>query len=329
MVKIDNKDKLLLYLLHQNSRQSFENLSKALGISKSAVNHRVQQLVSRGIVKGFRPYYDDFTLGFTSIRFHFTYQYTTPEIEREIINYFVQNPYTTLVASGRGMFDLSVIFTLKDIDNIYPIWKTIQRKFSDYFQKQSMSFFINSHLLDLNYLLDDPKRSKEKRLTYNVESKRKNLDNMDRQILKELSVNARIPFSRLATKLGCCTATVRNRILKFENEGIIKGYSIDININLLGYHYFKVYLFFKHYTERNKIVEHIQYHPNLLRITETTGESHLELGFHLKSLDQLHDIMQNLTQKFPYSIRNYQYVVIIEHQKLLVFPQYIQVSDDL
>jgi len=62
-----------------------------------------------------------------------------------------------------------------------------------------------------------------------------NIDKTDKEILKNLMVDARLSARQLAIKLGISTVTILTRIKKMENENIIKGYTALIDHEKLGY----------------------------------------------------------------------------------------------
>jgi len=53
------------------------------------------------------------------------------------------------------------------------------------------------------------------------------LDKLDHMILKHLRENSRIPNTKIADFLGISESTVRNRIEKMVNSGIIKRFTIE------------------------------------------------------------------------------------------------------
>jgi len=54
------------------------------------------------------------------------------------------------------------------------------------------------------------------------------LDDKDRQILELLRADARLPLKTLAAKVGLARSTLRDRLLRLEADGIIRGYHADI-----------------------------------------------------------------------------------------------------
>lgn len=62
------------------------------------------------------------------------------------------------------------------------------------------------------------------------------LDSVDKHILYYLQQDARSTSSTdIAEKLGLSASTVRTRLNKLEESGIIRGYHIDIDYDLAGY----------------------------------------------------------------------------------------------
>ena len=62
-----------------------------------------------------------------------------------------------------------------------------------------------------------------------------NIDKTDEEIIKNLTVDARLSARQLAIKLGMSTVTILSRIKKLEKEKIISGYSALIDHEKLGY----------------------------------------------------------------------------------------------
>jgi Lrp/AsnC family transcriptional regulator for asnA, asnC and gidA len=68
-------------------------------------------------------------------------------------------------------------------------------------------------------------------MRYNVEK----IDPHDRQILKIISQNARVPFKEVAIECGDSRAAVHQRVQKLTDIGIILGSGYQVNPKSLGY----------------------------------------------------------------------------------------------
>jgi Lrp/AsnC family transcriptional regulator for asnA, asnC and gidA len=61
------------------------------------------------------------------------------------------------------------------------------------------------------------------------------MDSIDLGIIEELSKNSRTPFIKIAKRLNVAESTIRKRVSKLENGGIIKKYSLIVDQNKIGY----------------------------------------------------------------------------------------------
>lgn len=61
------------------------------------------------------------------------------------------------------------------------------------------------------------------------------IDEIDKKILSEYLKDARLSFREVASKIGVAAGTVLSRVRKMEKEGLIKGYSVILDHEKLGY----------------------------------------------------------------------------------------------
>jgi len=60
------------------------------------------------------------------------------------------------------------------------------------------------------------------------------IDDIDRKILKELQVDARVSYAELGRRVGLTTPAVIERVRKLEDAGVITGYRADIDTAKVG-----------------------------------------------------------------------------------------------
>lgn len=61
------------------------------------------------------------------------------------------------------------------------------------------------------------------------------IDNTDIKILKELQLDSRLSIRELSKRVNLSPPSVADRIRKFEDTGIIQGYTIKINEDALDF----------------------------------------------------------------------------------------------
>jgi len=321
MVKIDSKDREILYQLDLDSRQSFAKIGKQVGLSKTVVAYRINKLITNGFIKTFYTVIDSFKLGYISFRVYLVYQYMTAERERELIDHFVKQKLTWWTISAEGRFDLAVIMWVKDINDFYSFWEDTLRKFRDNFLEQQFSVYIQIYSYRHSYLLDDPNKSDRTKFEITGGGEQVTIDDLDYRLLRLITPNARIPVKDLATKLDTSPAVVNYRLKKLIKQGVIQGFRADIDIGKLGYQFFKADIDLKDYKQRGKIINYAKTNPHLIRIDKSVGISDLELEYHVRSLEEFHQIMKDLINQFPDAIKKYRYVYASTLHKMNYMPE--------
>jgi DNA-binding Lrp family transcriptional regulator len=62
MLKIDLKDRKILYQLDINSRQSYSQIAKKVGLSKTVLVYRINRLKEKGVIRKFYTELQDFII---------------------------------------------------------------------------------------------------------------------------------------------------------------------------------------------------------------------------------------------------------------------------
>jgi Lrp/AsnC family leucine-responsive transcriptional regulator len=62
----------------------------------------------------------------------------------------------------------------------------------------------------------------------------RHLDEIDREIIAALNDNGRMTIRDISEKIGLSSPSIKERILKLEDAGAIKGYTINVNPEVFG-----------------------------------------------------------------------------------------------
>jgi Lrp/AsnC family leucine-responsive transcriptional regulator len=319
MKKLDLKDRKILYELDLNSRQSFRSIGKKIGLSKDTVSSRIKSLIEDGIIQNFYAVIDAYKLGYFSIRFYITFQYTNPEIEKEIIDYFIQNKNIYWVASIEGRFDLAVILWVKNIHEFYGFWEKTLEKYRDYFEKQIFSLYIELFHYRYSFLIEESVDRKNFEITGGGSPVE--IDDMDWKILYVLAPNTRLSITEIANKLHTTSIVVKNRINKLMKSGVIQGFRTKLDFSKLGMDYYKVDIDLKEYSKNKVICNYLRQNPFLIYLNKSVGYADTEVEFIVNNLEQLREIMENVELKFPNAIKNYKYFCCKKVHKIQFMPE--------
>lgn len=306
MIKIDLKDRRILYELDYNSRESLTQIGKKVGLKKDFVSYRIKRLIDEGVIQNFYTVIDAYKLGYSIFRYYVNYQYVSPEIRNKIIEYVTNYKYICTVGEALGKYDLAVNVWVKDIGEFYRFLSNLLDKFGDYFDNKIFSVYVygvgfrQSYLLLDNYKIED-------RVDHECfgNGKTVEIDRTDYHLLNEISLNARAPLIELAEKFNCSSQTINYRIKRLKKEGLIQAFRVAINENKLGFIRNKVNIFLKNYNQRLNIINYIKKNPYLIYISTATGLCDLEFEFIIKDQKQLIEIIEDINSKFTNSIKNY------------------------
>lgn len=125
------------------------------------------------------------------------------------------------------------------------------------------------------------------------------LDLLDRQILKIISEDARIPFLEVARACNVSGAAIHQRIQKLVNMGVLKGSQYVIDPEKLGYEtcaYIGLYL--KDPSTFDSVVDSLKKIPEVVECHYTTGGYDLFIKLYAMNnhhlLNIIHDKLQPL-----------------------------------
>jgi DNA-binding Lrp family transcriptional regulator len=127
--------------------------------------------------------------------------------------------------------------------------------------------------------------------------KEKDLDDIDRDIIRILQENAKTSYREIQDKLGISIGTIHNRITKLEASEIIEGYTLKLNNIKLGYKFtflIRVQIDGKHTSD---ILESLREKPEVCSIFHTTGEQSAALICRFKEPENVHDFIREINEK--------------------------------
>jgi Lrp/AsnC family transcriptional regulator, leucine-responsive regulatory protein len=120
------------------------------------------------------------------------------------------------------------------------------------------------------------------------------LDQIDRKILQELAVNARVPFAELGRRVGLSPSAAAERVRQLESLEFIRGYRAEINLQALGY---SVTAFVRLTCDGSRYRQFLKILPTLESVQEChhlTGGDAFLLKVVFPSIMQLEELIEKL-----------------------------------
>ncbi|MBU6997054.1 MAG: Lrp/AsnC family transcriptional regulator [Theionarchaea archaeon] len=118
------------------------------------------------------------------------------------------------------------------------------------------------------------------------------MDELDRDILRELREDARISFREIALKTNVSSQTVSDRIQKLMEKGVIKGFTVVIDQNAAGYPITFTVELDVDVRNMKQILNSLCEYPELYQISVITGDHDiLALGV-ARDITHLYEIIE-------------------------------------
>ena len=123
------------------------------------------------------------------------------------------------------------------------------------------------------------------------------IDNIDRGILSELMINAKVPYTEIAKKLIVSAGTIHVRMKKMEEAGIVKNSRLHINYELLG---FDLTAFLGIYLEKGStytdVIKQLNLIPEIVEAHYTTGVYSIFAKIRCKNTKHMRQILNEEIQ---------------------------------
>ncbi len=321
MAKLDLKDRKILYELDLNCRQSNTQIGKKVGLKKDVVAYRIKKMQDEGIIKNFWTAINTFKLGYNVFRIYINFHYVNTQIKNEIIQHFTNYKNAWAVVSVKGPIDIDVVVWVKNVYEFYDFFDKTLEKYEDYFEKYTISIYIQAVGYKKSYLLDQPDKFNRKMYETICDGTTEKIDKIDYTILNELAINARTPLIELAEKIGCSSQTANYRIKNLIKKGVIQAFRVNIDLSKLGLQIFKVDIFLKEYKQRKNIIKFLDDKGCLECLNVASGWSDIEPEIVVENMDKLIQLMDEINHKFPNVIRRLEYWIMAEVHKERWLPE--------
>jgi len=318
-MSLDLIDRKMLSILDMNGRIPITSLSKKLRIGRDTANYRLQRLIREGIITKFVAQIDTTKLGYCVYKIFYKFQNVNKEKKKEIFGWFVDNEFIYWIAESKGKWDANITIFARDIHHLDGIITEFVNKYGQYIAEQEFNTTLEVGALQKNWKI--PVQERELRRLFIDKFEKTKIGDIDLKILKLISNNARLKTTEIAQKLKITERIAHYRIEYLEKERIILGYSISVDYNKLGKHFFKsiIYLNTLSSSLKSKIIEYCKANPSIIYYILCIGSWSLELEFAVDSNEEYYEEMDRFRESVP-EIKGYETLIFPKEYKFEWMP---------
>ena len=309
-MKLNIKDRKILYELDKNSRISLTELGKRVQMSKESLHYRLNKLIEEKIILKFHTVPAHYRFGTIDYKVYVRLQDITNEEYDELTNFLIENKEVFWVSPCNGRWDLMFGIRATEMNEFFRIHDILLDKFSKYIQEKELSVSRRALQFNRRWMLE----TKEERKSFDFGEQEEKIifDKEDRLILNELVNDSRKKIIDIAKNTHLSVDVVKYRIKKMEKQQIIKGYKCLFNAEKLGLVASKAFVYFKNIDEKRKrqFIEKVKLLDNSVNIVTTFAPWDLEIIFETESYEKYCRIMEKLKGDFSDIIKFYESVLM-------------------
>ena len=282
-IKLDEKDRRLIYELDIDSRQSASQLAKKIGISKQGCTFKINNLVKKGAIVSFPAVLNTPLIGNLSFRMYFKLIDISPEKEEEFKLYLISHNEVPWIVGCEGAWDYIIVVFPPSFEAFERFNIELNNKYGQFIEKKDIALVTRAYHFRAGYVLGE-KRDIPPFVYAGQPSLPAQLDNHDKKIMSLLAQNARMQLVKIAQASKLPAKTVWYRIEKLKKSGIIEGFTITVDLDKLGFERYKVFILTKNMTAKREhsFIEFVRMHPYGLYYSKSIGTNDVELELIVK-----------------------------------------------
>ncbi|MCX6750636.1 MAG: winged helix-turn-helix transcriptional regulator [Candidatus Pacearchaeota archaeon] len=293
---MDKKDERILTELTLNSRIPLNRLGKKVGLSREVVNYRLNNLIKKGVIREFYTIIDESCLNYKRFGCLLQLKGVSLEKERELISRIEKSKFTNYAGTNIGKWNLAFDIFGKDEAEVEEELNSIFKQ-----DKEKIEYYclIGGNLIQEVFptkIFNGKETLKENKVKL-----KKELDQVDINLLKSISKNSREEYTKLSKKLNLTANAIKNRIKNLEKSGIIKGYTISIDYKKLGYDWHNLQVKLFGFERPEKLMKFLREAKGVIYFYRYWGNSNwdMDIGILTKSSDELRNFIIRLKESFP------------------------------
>lgn len=322
MYKLNIKDKKILAELDLDARQSNSEIGKKVRLSKEVVKYRIDNLIDAGVILRFHTVINYFKLGIAKYKLYLQLKNVDKEKQEEIGGYLNANHNAEWVATCTGKWDLIAGFLVTNINELDDNILEFTSKYHMHIQDRTITttLYLVHHLRE--YLQSSQKDVMRNVVYHTAMDSQVEIDEIDRELLKLLANNARMPVTEIAQKLKTTTRIVQYRMQQLEKKQIILAYKCHLDTKALGKIFCKAIFRMSNITKK-RLREFISYSSSIKEAVwpqRVIGNWDFELDLEMENYEKFQEVISEIKANFSDIIIESDFAIVSKEYKLDLFP---------
>ncbi len=316
---MDRKDSLLLYNLTKNSRRTYADLGAECDVSKERARYKIMQMANGTPIRHFTTFINAPMLGYHCINIYVKLHNASERTESQIIQYLQNHDKVDWFCAGDGKWDMIISVIAKNMAKFRNFMNEFEHLFGKFINEKSISVLVDEYVLSHDYLVDGGQRA----AMYMTEDAEKLiLDKKNIEILKILSMNARMPLVELSKRLGISSDAVKYRIKWLQKRGIIIGFKLHLDYTHMKIDQNRLLLNLNSMRKdaKEKFLKNILNIRNVIYVRNCIAPWDMELHILYSGRDEFRSVLKQITNFIPGVVKSYDLMRVYDVHKMDYFP---------
>jgi len=319
MVKLDKLDRKIIAELDMDARIPITQLAKAVRASREVVNYRIKTLTKRGIISGTQTFFNPAKIGYSIYRVLVRLDSLDNEMINQFQEFFIEHDSVMWFAKLGGKWDYAIEFLAKSGNEFNILLRNSFEKFKELIKTYEIITILEIDSFNRKYIFDNKKNQ-----IFKIGGKIENikLDEIDKKIIKQLKTNARLTNLEIGEKIKLARNTIKYRIKKLEETGIIQGYKLFCHPQKIDYQSYKLLISMNNISQmkEKEFFSFAQQNKNIIFAHRNLGKWNYEFEIECEDLKKLQEIIIDLRINFKSLILDYEIFPVLYDYKIDLFP---------
>ncbi len=327
MVRLTDLQKQILASIHLDGECSPESIARLLKVSTRTVRYHLSTLNEKGLTSK-APFIDVYPLGFRYVNIYFSIASSAGGTAARVVKAFKESEYVSWLAELGGDFHLGTSLCVENPEEVPAIIERISAKLGSFYFEKSIVLHTTLNVYPSKVLATPKTRIRS--IGYAHKGTKTRVDQLDIDILREMSNNRSCTGRAIARALGKPHTTIESRLKKLRDNGVIVGYWFPFEITKLGYQTFKLLLFARGFNESlsERLNIFCEKHQNISYLIRCIGSWDFEIGVDVEDGSRIAPITQEIFDLFGDQLTTVKVVPMFRVLKWNQLPPAIKLRND-
>ena len=290
--------KLLNYLYH-NNREPLSKIAKACKLTRDQVEYKLKKYQSEGIIKQFFTLFNYHKLGYDSLAALLLK--IRPDKIKEFSEKLKQDKNCLSKDEIFGDYDFYINLIFKNEDEINEYVSNLFEENKDIISDYLVLKPFFTELYPMKFLGYNFSEDAYKIVDLKSTTKKTELDEKDKIILKMFAENARVKIVDIAHKLKISPELTLYKIRRLEKEKIILGSRMFFDMSKLEYHFADILIDVNNFSLKiqEKIKKFAKKHKHIDEVILLINKPNCLLQIIFKSQIELQETIRDIKKLFP------------------------------